>query len=132
MIQDTFYTGTLASVAVDQQHEQFSLDALAAMCTQAVGKLVLWQFEAIRPLGVVDAACLYETSLHVILRLSQPLPVGDFGPLYVVPSFMSDEQGESVNGVRVFHDVQLMSVGITHDPLDVTLMPLRRLGPLCG
>jgi hypothetical protein len=129
MIQETVYEGTIATLVVDQENERFSAETLEQIAEQAAGLPVLWNFEATSlPVGIVDAVSSHHSQVYAVVRCGQPLPIVPHH-LYVVPGFVSQEC-EIVDGVRVFRSITLASFGITNNPVDVTLEPLREVtGP---
>lgn len=115
----TRYFGTVATNTPDQDGEQFADEALAQIAQWAPGMPIAQNFDGVT-IGHVVSAALFADSVEVE---ADGALAADW---YIVPQVAFDPKDcTEENGVKVFHRVKLMGFGLTRDPSDRRLEPLK-------
>ncbi len=116
----TTYFGSVATDRVDQDGERFSTEALRLLWEHAPDRPISNKFEG-PEIGKVLSSALRDDGVVEVLA-SGALQPG----LYVVPQFAYDPKDVTEeDGVKVYHKIKLMGFGLTTDPADTHLTPLK-------
>jgi len=117
------WVATIATNQVDQDGEQFSDAALVQIAAQAATTPISWNFARLK-IGSVQKAAHDGGAVSIEAETGGMIPYG----IYAVPKIAFDPNDcTEENGVRVYHRITLISIGLTHNPSDTHLTPIHEV-----